>query len=177
MTVYRRNAIILVKIWNNYTFNEIYIILHSDEVEATGWDLSVVSRVPDDLVVGLYVEGAPVDGLDVVDTVVDVNIVVGAIVVAVAVVGCFVVGTGVVVVVGAGVVVLAVVVVVVVVGIGVVVVVVGACVVVVVVGGCDVLVDGGVWVNVGKLRSPLQFRVRRVVESSTIVMIYVFLLN
>lgn len=173
MTVYRRNAIILVKIWNNYTFNEIYIILHSDEVEATGWDLSVVSRVPDDLVVGLYVEGAPVDGLDVVDTVVDVNIVVGAIVVAVAVVGCFVVGTGVVVVVGAGVVVLAVVVVVV--GIGVVVV--GACVVVVVVGGCDVLVDGGVWVNVGKLGSPLQFRVRAAVESSTIVMIYVVLLN
>lgn len=134
--------------------------------------MSVVSRVPDDLVVGLYVEGAPVDGLDVVDTVVDVNIVVGAIVVAVAVIGCFVVvvGTGVVVVV-VGVVVVGVVVV----GAGVVVVVVGACVVVVV--GVVVLVDGGVWVNVGKLRSPLQFRVRRVVESSTIVMIYVFLLN
>lgn len=130
--------------------------------------MSVVSRVPDDLVVGLYVEGAPVDGLDVVETVVDVNVV------AVAVIGCFVVvvGTGVVVVV-VGVVVVGVVVV----GAGVVVVVVGACVVVVVVGGCDVLVDGGVWVNVGKLRSPLQFRVRRAVESSTIVMIYVFLLN
>lgn len=131
--------------------------------------MSVVSRVPDDLVVGLYVDGAPVDGIDVVETVVDVNVV------AVAVIGCFVVvvGTGVVVVV-VGVVVVGVVVV----GAGVVVVVVvGACVVVVVVGGCDVLVDGGVWVNVGKLRSPLQFRVRRAVESSTIVMIYVFLLN
>lgn len=156
-----------------------YIILHPDEVEATDLDLAVVSRVPDDLVVGLYVEGAPVDGLDVVDTVVDVNIVVGAIVVvAVAVVGCFVVvvivGTGVVVVVVCGVVVVGARVVVLAV---VVVVVVGACVVVVVVGGCDVLVVGGVWVNVGKLRSPLQFRVRIAVESSTSVMIYVFLLN
>lgn len=64
--------------------------------------MAVVSRVPDDLVVGLYVDGAPVDGIDVVDTVVVVDAVVGAIVLVVAVVGCFVV---VVVVVGAGVVV------------------------------------------------------------------------
>lgn len=53
-----------------------------------------------------------------------------------------------------------------VVGTGVVVVVVGASVVVVVVG-VVVLVVGGVWVNVGKLRSPLQFRVRTSEESST----------
>lgn len=72
-----------------------------------------------------------------------------------------------------------VVVVVVVVGADVVVVVVGVAVVsaevvvvVVVVGaGVVVLVDGVVSVNVGKLRSPLQFRVRTAVESSTIVMI------
>lgn len=138
--------------------------------------MSVVSSVPDDLVVGLYVEGAPVDGLDVVDTVLVVDVVVGAIVVVVAVVGCFVVvvvGTGVVVVVvcsvvvvGAGVVVLAVVVVVV-----------GASVVVVVVVvvGVVVLVDGGFWVDVRILRSPLQLRVKTAVESSTIVMICDFL--
>lgn len=125
--------------------------------------MAVVSRVPDDLVVGLYVDGAPVDDIVVVDTVV------GVIVLVVAVVGCFVVvvvGTGVVVVVvgvvvvGAGVVV--VVVVVVVVGAGV--------VVVVVVVGVVVLIDGDV--DVGKLRSPLQFRVRTAAESPIIVMIW-----
>lgn len=67
----------------------------------------------------------------------------------VAVVGCFVV------------------VVVVVVGAGVVVVVVVAGVVVVV-GGGGVFVDGDVWVDVENLRSPLQFKVRRALELSTI---------
>lgn len=128
--------------------------------------MAVVGRVPDDLVVGLYVDGAPVDDTVVVDTVVVVDAVVGAIVLVVAVVGCFVV----VVVVGTGVVV--VVVGVVVVGAGVVVVVVvvvvGAGVVVVVVG-VVVLIDGDV--DVGKLRSPLQFRVRTAAESPIIVMI------
>lgn len=139
--------------------------------------MAVVSRVTDDLVVGLYVEGAPVNGLDVVETVLVVDVVVGAIVVAVAVVGFVVVVVVVgVVVVGAGVVVLAAVVVVVVVGAGVVVVV-GTDVVVVVVGGCGVLVDGGVWVNVGKLGSPLHFRVRAAVESPTIVVILCFLVR
>lgn len=141
------------------------MFLHSDDVEATDWALAVVSRVTYDLVVWLYVDGAPVDGLDVVETVLVVDVVVGAIVVAVDIVGCFVVvvDTGVdvvvvcgVVVVGAGVVALAVVVVVV-----------GASVVVVVVVvGVVVLVDGGIWVDVGKLRFPLQFRVRTAVGSS-----------
>lgn len=140
-----------------------YIILHPDELEATDLDLAVVSRVTDDLVVGLYVEGAPVDGLDVVETVLVVDVVVGAIVVAVAVVGCFVVV--VVVVVGAGVVVVGT-------GVVVVVVVVGASVVVVVVGGCGVLVDGGVCVDVEKFRSPLQFKVREALELSTNRMIH-----
>lgn len=142
-----------------------YIILHPDELEATDLDLAVVSRVTDDLVVGLYVEGAPVDGLDVVDTVLVVDVVVGAIVVAVAVVGCFVVVVVVVVVVGAGVVVVGT-------GVVVVVVVVGASVVVVVVGGCGVLVDGGVCVDVEKFRSPLQFKVREALELSTNRMIH-----
>lgn len=140
------------------------MFLHSDDVEATDWALAVVSRVTYDLVVWLYVEGAPVDGLDVADTVLVVDVVVGAIVVAVDIVGCFVVvvDTGVVVVVVCGVVV---------VGAGVValavVVVVGASVVVVVVVvGVVVLVDGGIWVDVGKLRFPLQFRVRTAVGSS-----------
>lgn len=104
--------------------------------------MAVVGRVTDDLVVGLYEEGAPVDDIAVVDTVVVVDAVVGAIVEVVAIVGCFVV------------------VVVVVVGAGVVVVVVVAGVVVVV-GGGGVFVDGDVWVDVESLRSPLQFKVRR----------------
>lgn len=148
--------------------------------------MAVVGRVTDDLVVGLYVEGVPVDDIAVVDTVLVVDAVVGAIVVVVAVVGCVVVvGAGVVVVVDGVVVSIGIVVVgagvdvVVVVGSGVdVVVVVGAGVevVVVVVAGVVVLVEGGVWVDVGKLRSPLQFRVRTAVESSTIASIRVHLL-
>lgn len=157
-------------IWNIQYF--IIMFLHAVDVEAKDWDLAVVGRVTDDLVVGLYVDGTPVDGIYVVDTVVVVDAVVGATVVVVAVVDCFVVvvGTRGVVVVVLGVVV---VVVVVVVGAGVVVVVVVAGVVVVVVVGAGVvvLVDGGVWVDVGKLRSPLQFRVRKTVESSTTEMI------
>lgn len=142
-----------------------HMFLHSDDVEATDWALAVVSRVTGDFVVGLYVEGAPVDGLDVVDTVLVVDVVVGAIVVVVAVVGCFVVVvvvTGVVVVVIWGVVV---------VGAGVVALAVVEAGVVVV--GVVVLV--GIWVDVGKVRFPLQFRVRTAAESSTIVMICDFL--
>lgn len=53
--------------------------------------MAVVSRITDDLVVGLYVDGAPVAGIDVVDTVVVIDAVVGAIVVVVIDVGCLVI--------------------------------------------------------------------------------------
>lgn len=88
-------------IWNIQYF--IIMFLHAVDVEAKDWDLAVVGRVTDDLVVGLYVEEAPVDDIYVVDTVVVVDAVVVATVVVVTVVGSIVVV--VVVVVGAGVVV------------------------------------------------------------------------